>query len=745
MANSRPANLDKWFVRKQRTPGLETEPSEPRAAVQAQDQPGSSTRETIRRPTNVPFPSDANNRRFHPEWYDKYDWLEYSVEKNAAFCYCCRVFSPPGVSKEWSVIGYKAWKTALGDKRKGLEKHNLSAPHITAMVSWREKELRVEKGCSISTLVNADVLEKRRYYVRSIAEIIQFIAVNELPLRGDYDITTHNDRGLFEKLFQFTLRKDQKLADIAKVMPRNATYRSPEIQNEIIDTLADMVMKDVAEDVNSTSTKRYTLLADGARDKNNVENISVGVRFVKEGKCMESLVRMPHTTELDAEALTEVICSTLEYAGIPLDNVITQCYDGASVMSGDKSGVQRRIQEKIGRQVPYVHCYDHRIHLIVISLVSFIQDIGIYFDQVEMLYNFFRKPKVAALYSGTHIKRVLETRWSGHLQATKAIADNFTKIMEALTAIKLNTSMFDGETIATATGLRQTISDFKFRFLMVFLKELLEVMSPINRMLQARETDLIEALNLVSATTGELGDLRSDEHFTTFVASAHKLMEAESDEITGPETSRPKRARLPNGRLDDYVITEAIGNRSASASSQQMSKLKATMYEAVDITLSEFRRRFSDNAWLYQATSAASRKSEDFFHHEKLAPLAALGVTVPSEAELSVCKKFLDRSLPVADSSDSNAVLKKVYEQRTAFPDTYNMLADISTFGSSSALCESTFSTEGRIDKPTRRSMLTSRKSNLVMLAFEKKRTEALNLDEFLSIFAQKQRHLQLF
>ncbi|PIK54241.1 hypothetical protein BSL78_08868 [Apostichopus japonicus] len=99
-------------------------------------------------------------------------------------------------------------------------------------------------------------------------------------------------------------------------------------------------------------------------------------------------------------------------------------------------------------------------------------------------------------------------------------------------------------------------------------------------------------------------------------------MEAESDEITGPETSRPKRARLPNGRLDDYVITEAIGNRSASASSQQMSKLKATMYEAVDITLSEFRRRFSDNAWLYQATSAASRKSEDFFQ----IPLAALGV-----------------------------------------------------------------------------------------------------------------------
>ena len=36
-------------------------------------------------------------------------------------------------------------------------------------------------------LVSSDVMEKRRYYVKSIGEIVQFLAINELSFRGSYD------------------------------------------------------------------------------------------------------------------------------------------------------------------------------------------------------------------------------------------------------------------------------------------------------------------------------------------------------------------------------------------------------------------------------------------------------------------------------------------------------------------------------------------------------------------------------
>ncbi|KAM2249064.1 hypothetical protein ACFXTI_003760 [Malus domestica] len=32
------------------------------------------------------------NRRFIPQWFDEFDWLEYSVSKDAAFCLYCYLF-----------------------------------------------------------------------------------------------------------------------------------------------------------------------------------------------------------------------------------------------------------------------------------------------------------------------------------------------------------------------------------------------------------------------------------------------------------------------------------------------------------------------------------------------------------------------------------------------------------------------------------------------------------------------------
>ena len=43
------------------------------------------------------------------------------------------------------------------------------------------------------------------------------------------------------------MQKDQKLKNIAMSIPQNAKYTSPEIQNEIIATLAKMVQKKIVE------------------------------------------------------------------------------------------------------------------------------------------------------------------------------------------------------------------------------------------------------------------------------------------------------------------------------------------------------------------------------------------------------------------------------------------------------------------------------------------------------------------
>ena len=48
----------------------------------------------IKRPRISVYPRDSNGRRFQADWYKRYDWLEYSVKQNSAFCYACRCFTP---------------------------------------------------------------------------------------------------------------------------------------------------------------------------------------------------------------------------------------------------------------------------------------------------------------------------------------------------------------------------------------------------------------------------------------------------------------------------------------------------------------------------------------------------------------------------------------------------------------------------------------------------------------------------
>ncbi len=70
---------------------------------------------------------------------------------------------------------------------KGLNKHSASKEHQTCEAMWGDKERRIQTGKEITTLNNAEHLEHNRYYLSSIIDVVEFLAVNQLPFRGDHD------------------------------------------------------------------------------------------------------------------------------------------------------------------------------------------------------------------------------------------------------------------------------------------------------------------------------------------------------------------------------------------------------------------------------------------------------------------------------------------------------------------------------------------------------------------------------
>jgi hypothetical protein len=43
-------------------------------------------------PTRHNFPKDRDARSFRPNWYKEFNWLEYSVDKDKAYCFYCYLF-----------------------------------------------------------------------------------------------------------------------------------------------------------------------------------------------------------------------------------------------------------------------------------------------------------------------------------------------------------------------------------------------------------------------------------------------------------------------------------------------------------------------------------------------------------------------------------------------------------------------------------------------------------------------------
>ena len=94
----------------------------------------------------------------------------------------------------------------------------------------------------------------------------------------------------------------------------------------------------------------------------------------------------------DANSVTDVILLTK--AGLTSSKILSQVYDGASVMAGHYGGLQHLLQERENRKIPYVHCLHYQVHIVVVHAMSIEQAINYILLVCGSLYNFFASPQL---------------------------------------------------------------------------------------------------------------------------------------------------------------------------------------------------------------------------------------------------------------------------------------------------------------------------------------------------------------
>lgn len=118
--------------------------------------------------------------------------------------------------------------------------------------------------------------------------------------------------------------------------------------------------------------------------------------------------------------------------------------------------------------------------------------------QAKHIAKFFRRHKVRQYYEGHSILKLIETRWVGHLRASKSICENYEHIMKTLPQITKNAG-FDSDDESVADGIYNSMASIEFRFALLFMKDLLLMIEPVTKALQGRAIGYKDSMPLIRA------------------------------------------------------------------------------------------------------------------------------------------------------------------------------------------------------------------------------------------------------
>ena len=151
-----------------------------------------------------------------------------------------------------------------------------------------------EKSKDVRNALNSSrrkAVEENRNRLSHIIKAIEFCGRQEIPLWG------HQDAGAFslnktdcnDGVFKAALRLRVEAADkqtpdlfLNLKTPRNASYLSWRVQNQIISLMGDAIQKQILSDI--SQCKYFSILADETTDVSQTEQLGLSVRIgVREG------------------------------------------------------------------------------------------------------------------------------------------------------------------------------------------------------------------------------------------------------------------------------------------------------------------------------------------------------------------------------------------------------------------------------------------------------------------------------
>ncbi|KAK1171307.1 zinc finger MYM-type protein 1-like, partial [Acipenser oxyrinchus oxyrinchus] len=265
----------------------------------------------------------TQKRAFQHCWFEKYNWVEYSVRRNAAFCFPCRVFGKNIKFDSFVNNGCKNWKKAVFI----FGKHEMAQTHRDSVVAWQSYQATSNHGniAQILTSAHASDIAERREYLRRIVAVTSMLGRQGLSFRANDESSESTNRENFLECMELLKEFDPFLQRYNT--PSNATYLSPESQNDMIECCAQEITDTIVSEMSKSGM--YAIMADEARDGQS-EQLALCVRYVTEGTVKERLLALAEIKSFDAQSIENELQQQLQMRGVAGLKCVAQTYDGAA-------------------------------------------------------------------------------------------------------------------------------------------------------------------------------------------------------------------------------------------------------------------------------------------------------------------------------------------------------------------------------------------------------------------------------
>lgn len=128
---------------------------------------------------------------------------------------------------------------------------------------------------------------------------------------------------------------------------RTEKYKSPMIQNEMLEVLALGMLQEISE--NLQNAKFFTTMADEPADVSIKQQLVVCIHWVDDNFIIrEDFIGMCPLPRTTADQIVETLRDALQQMNLNIQNARGQCYDGAATMAGEKTGVATKIKSVNG-------------------------------------------------------------------------------------------------------------------------------------------------------------------------------------------------------------------------------------------------------------------------------------------------------------------------------------------------------------------------------------------------------------